>query len=81
MPTITTAVMCGLDTDCNGATVGSIVGAIHWQELVATPMARRLNDQMRPHIGGFGDVRLHDLAERTVKVWKTIRDHSVRRAK
>ena len=64
------AVMGGLDTDCNGATVGSIagvmvgVGAIpdHWKE--------PLNDGLESYVAGEGEGRISDLAQRTLRLQK-----------
>jgi hypothetical protein len=59
------AVMCGLDTDCNGATVGSIVGAIAGRADFGGRLADRLNDTVRPNMLGFQQVTMRSLAERT----------------
>jgi ADP-ribosylglycohydrolase len=66
------AVMCGLDTDCNGATVGSIVGAAAGRAAFRPDLADRLNDTIRPSLIGFEQITMTALAERTLKVWKTI---------
>jgi len=45
--TISIAVMCGWDTDCNGATAGSILGALKGIEGISEEMSRPLNDRIK----------------------------------
>lgn len=70
---VCTAVMGGLDTDCNGATVGSIVGAAtgarDYSERLKTP----LNDTIKPLMFGFQEVKMKDLARRTLEMHKRVR--------
>lgn len=66
------AVSAGIDTDCNGATVGSVVGAISGAAALDSPLARRLNDTIRPSVLGFEDTRMRDLAERQAQVWRRV---------
>lgn len=58
------AVMAGLDTDCNGATVGSIVGAACGMQTYAGSMAAKLNDTMKPLVFGFTETTFSGLARR-----------------
>lgn len=57
VPTIDEAtcnvVMAGLDTDSNGATVGSVAGAITGFKADSGILAPRLNDSIRPRVFGF----------------------------
>lgn len=69
------AVMCGHDTDCNGATVGSIVGARLGRSGFDTPLARRLNDTIRPAMVGFEQVTMRELAQRTHRQWQRVAQH------
>ena len=62
------AVMGGLDTDCNGATAGSITGILNGR----SQLAERLNDTVEPQFIGEGVCRMRDLAARTLAVWKRI---------
>ena len=63
------AVMCGLDTDCNGATVGSIVGAIAGRSNFGGRLAEKLNDTVKPNMVGFQEVSMRELAERSARIW------------
>jgi len=69
---ITTSVMCALDTDCNGATVGSIVGAAAGKRGFKPELAARLNDTIKPSMIGFEEVRMADLALRTYVQWQRV---------
>ncbi|MBA3686924.1 MAG: ADP-ribosylglycohydrolase family protein [Planctomycetes bacterium] len=69
---VTTAVMCGLDTDCNGATVGSLVGAVSGRARFGDGLAARLNDTIKPGIVGFAEVRMAELARRTLVQWRRV---------
>ncbi len=63
---ITTAVMAGIDVDCNGATVGSIVGAAIGYDQLDSRWIEPLNDTVRTVVAGFGEGTISDLAERTI---------------
>lgn len=69
---ITTSVMCGHDTDCNGATVGSILGAERGRADFGGTLAERLADTIRPSVIGFEEVTMKALAERTLAQWKRV---------
>jgi len=66
------AVELGLDTDCNGASVGSIVGAAAGRARFDTGLADPLHDRVRPAIIGFQDTTMAELAQRHAKVWRTV---------
>ncbi len=68
------AVMCGLDTDCNGASVGSIVGAAAGRDGFNNHMAAALNDEIRPDMLGFQRITMLELAERCVSLRQRIAD-------
>jgi ADP-ribosylglycohydrolase len=70
-----TAVMCGLDTDCNGATVGSIVGAIAGKKKFGGALAAKLNDTIKPNMLGFQQVTMTELASRTLVQWKRVDEY------
>lgn len=66
---ICNAVMGGLDTDCNGATVGSILGGAVGMEQYRGSMAHRLNDRMQPLVFGFTEISFSELASRYSDLW------------
>ncbi len=66
------SVMAGLDTDCNGATVGSIVGAAAGRSRFNDRLSGRLNDEVRPSLIGFTQSSITDLARRAATAWNTV---------
>lgn len=66
------AVMGGLDTDCNGATVGAIAGIMAGRRRFGGTLAGRLNDTIHAEFGEFWTVRMEDLAKRTLAVYDMI---------
>jgi len=66
--TITLAVTSGLDTDCNCATVGSIVGAILGEEKIEGKWKFPLNDRVEVGLSGESEVMISELIERTMKL-------------
>ena len=68
--TISIAVLCGYDTDCNGATAGSIFGALRGIKGIPEEMSKPLNDKIQSAVFGYSDVRISDLARRTFELVK-----------
>jgi ADP-ribosylglycohydrolase len=66
--TITTAVMAGVDVDCNGATAGSICGAAIGYERLPQRWIAPLHDTVKTVVASFGQGTISQLAERTVAV-------------
>jgi ADP-ribosylglycohydrolase len=66
------AVLGGLDTDCNGATVGSIAGMVLGAGALPEKWIAPLNDQLISGVNGLGSVRISDMAKRTVNLIRTI---------
>ena len=62
---IAIAVACGLDTDCNGATAGSIVGAILGARALPRAWVEPLGDKVGSMVAGFDGSQISDLAART----------------
>ena len=62
------AVMGGMDTDCNGATVGSITGILNPE----SRLAEQLHDTIEPAFIGETTCRMATLAERTLAVRKAV---------
>jgi ADP-ribosylglycohydrolase len=63
--TIGIAVSAGFDTDCNGATTGSIIGMLHGARQLPSAWTAPLNDGLKSGIDGFGQVKISELAQRT----------------
>ena len=57
-----TAVMGGWDTDCNGATVGSIIGVMQGAKQLPTHWTAPLNDQIESYIPGCNGISIAKLA-------------------
>jgi len=66
--TVGLAVQGGWDTDCNGATAGSVLGAMHGVAGLPARLVDRLGDRIRGAILGAGGVPAANLAERTCAV-------------
>ena len=65
---VTLAVSAGCDTDSNGATVGSAVGALVGAAGLPSRWTDPLQDQLRTSVAGMGSVSISSLAERTLRV-------------
>lgn len=68
---ITISVMGGWDTDCNGATVGSILGVILGADKIPKKWIAPLNDRIESFVIGYNNSRIYDLAEHTFNLTKT----------
>jgi len=64
------AVQIGFDTDCNGATVGSIMGVIFGKKEIPKKWILPLNNIVETGISGYNKIRISELAERTWKIYK-----------
>lgn len=62
------AVQTGFDTDCNGATVGSIIGMRNGLSGIPEEWYRPLNDKLCTSIFGVGIVKISEMGEKTLKV-------------
>lgn len=62
------AVAMAFDTDCNGATVGSVLGAMHGADALPSTWTKPLNDRLVSGVRGFEEVRISQLAERSEKL-------------
>ena len=63
---ITTAAMCGIDTDCTAGTVGSIVGAAVGFAGLEKRWVTPLRDTVKTHVANFGNGTISELVARTV---------------
>jgi ADP-ribosylglycohydrolase len=78
---ICVSVMGALDTDCNGATTGSIVGANAGRKNFGGKLAKPLNDTIKPSVFGFQTCTMKELAERTLAIHKKVSDYAAKRNK
>ncbi len=65
---ISTAVMCGWDTDCNGATAGSICGMMRGARHLPEKWIAPLNDTLRVDVHGFNPIAISTCAERHMAI-------------
>lgn len=66
--TISIAVMAGLDTDCNGATAGSVLGAMLGAGKLPAKWVEPLGDRLESAVSGEHTNAISELAARTVRV-------------
>ena len=60
------AVQTGFDTDCNAATVGSIVGMAYGPENIDKSWTSPINDTLHTSIFGVGTVKISDRVKLTL---------------
>lgn len=77
---ITTAVLGGWDTDCNGATVGSILGASLGAQALPASWTEPLHDTFYADMTGFDPISISACAERSYQVFLRIREQAVARS-
>jgi ADP-ribosylglycohydrolase len=63
--TICTAVMCGFDTDCNGANAGTIAGILAGARGLPSKWIDPLEDTLHTAVAGFSELRISELSRRT----------------
>lgn len=61
------AVETGFDTDCNGATVGSIIGMAKGIDNITEYWTKPINDTLHTSIFGVGTVKISDRVQLTLK--------------
>jgi ADP-ribosylglycohydrolase len=69
--TIGLAVEAGLDTDCDGATAGSVFGALHGTKAIPSHWTEPLRDTIHSALLGFDGAAITSLAQRTVALAAT----------
>jgi ADP-ribosylglycohydrolase len=69
---ITIAVMGGWDTDCNGATAGSVIGTMLGAKALPAKWIAPLHDRISSIVIGYTDTKLSALAKRTCAVQQTV---------
>ncbi|MEG0693700.1 MAG: ADP-ribosylglycohydrolase family protein, partial [Oscillospiraceae bacterium] len=65
---IVISVTAGFDTDCNGATVGSILGLILGEKKIDSKWKAPLNDTLKTGVQGYSECKISDLAEKTCEI-------------
>ena len=60
------AVEAGFDTDCNGATVGSVLGMANGIESISEYWRNPINDTLHTSIFGVGTVKITDRVKMTM---------------
>jgi ADP-ribosylglycohydrolase len=68
--TICYSVMPGFDTDCNGATSGSVLGVILGAKALPAKWISPLNDTLRTGVAGYHTVSLTTMAQETVELMR-----------
>ncbi|WP_219833907.1 ADP-ribosylglycohydrolase family protein [Paenibacillus sp. R14(2021)] len=74
---ITTAVLGGWDTDCNGATVGSILGAMLGGSALPASWIAPLNNKLYAEVHGFHPIAITECARRSYNVFRKLQASSV----
>lgn len=67
---VTLAVMAGMDTDCNGATVGSVAGIFSGYRNIPQKFTLPLEGTLRSELPEYHPVSIASLAERTFNIIK-----------
>lgn len=62
------AVSCGLDTDCNGANVGSIIGVIHGSTNIPQKWTEPLQDTLHTTLAQWDENSISELARRSARL-------------
>jgi ADP-ribosylglycohydrolase len=70
---ITTAVLGGWDTDCNGATVGSIMGAKLGASALPAHWVEPLHDTLYAEVIGFHPIAISECARRSEAVYHRLK--------
>lgn len=68
------SVETGFDTDCNGATVGSILGMANGIKSIPEYWSKPFGDKLNTSIFGVGAVKISDMASKTLEHIKIVKD-------
>ena len=66
------AVQAAFDTDCNGATVGSIIGMMLGAKAIPDKWISPLGGKLATGIAGYQIVEIEELARESVEIFKTV---------
>ncbi|NLX04975.1 MAG: ADP-ribosylglycohydrolase family protein, partial [Phycisphaerae bacterium] len=67
------AVQAALDTDCNGATAGSVFGAAFGVDRIDARWTDPINDTLQTSVAGYPSVRISALADETLELAERIK--------
>jgi ADP-ribosylglycohydrolase len=67
------AVVPCFDTDCNGATVGSILGMRIGSRAIPIRWAAKVNNTLKTSLMGHDTVQVTQIADETFRLWRSIR--------
>ena len=67
------AVQPGFDTDCNGATVGSILGMMLGAKALPAQWTARLHNTLKTSLRGYGSVEITQIARETFDLYRSMR--------
>ncbi len=70
---VTLAVMGGWDTDCNGASAGSIYGAMFGAEMIPGKWKEPLRDTLYSQIFGYHPIAISECAGQSEEIVKKVR--------
>jgi ADP-ribosylglycohydrolase len=65
--------MAGLDTDCNGATVGSCMGALLGEKAIPDKWKAPLHDTLYSGLADFHPIKISEIARMTKEVYDKIK--------
>lgn len=68
--TLGVTVMAGMDTDCTGATAGSIMGCALGTKGIPSHWTEPLHDTIRTHLAGMPELRISEVARRMCEAAK-----------
>ena len=71
--TIGISVMAGMDTDCNGATAGSVVGAMLGEDGLTAKWIRPLRNHLRSFVTGYDNSKITDIADLAFDINRKLR--------
>lgn len=66
--TVANVIAMGLDNDCTGATVGSIIGAVVGAKGIAPHWIKNFNDKVRTYLVGYPEMSIENIIDRFVKL-------------
>ncbi|MBN2308482.1 MAG: ADP-ribosylglycohydrolase family protein [Candidatus Hydrogenedentes bacterium] len=73
---ICTAVQTGFDTDCNGATVGSIMGMLLGEKRLPEEWIAPLNGTLQTGVAGYHTVKIAAMAAECLQLWQAFQAES-----